>query len=285
MTVARFWSARGSEIIITEDIGGDGGGGGRGGGWTGRGGGRGIGGGGAGPSGPAAMVQPDFANVILLIDDGAHLSTTFVDVSDTPHSPTAGLDVVHNNASLAFAGDTSSILFDGDSDHLNIPDHADFDLNGDVHYGMDCAFKTSVGGLLIAKYDFNSQRAFQFEVEIATGKCRFILYHSRTTGGSALVYTSDTVCTDDEWHHVCFTHEEVPSENWVGRLFVDGVLEHEEGHTQTLQIDDTTPPVRVGIDNNGNGDFTGRIAWPRMWKNTLGPTETFINPTEGPPLS
>jgi len=228
---------------------------------------------------------------MLLIDDGADESTAFVDLSsagvDSPHTLTAGGSAKHDDATKAFSGDTSSLFIPGTNSQIACTDSDDYDLLGiGTEWGMDAWFKTTTGGWIIAKYSSASQRAFLFEIQASTGFARFEHFHDRGVN-NPVIDTGDIDLRDDTWHHMLMTHrEDVPGNKWENYLFIDGVRIDVPGeNTGTLQIDTTTSQVRIGLDDNNNGDWTGSIAWPRIWKGWLGPIVDFLPPTEAPPLS
>ncbi len=279
MSASRFWASNSDEVIIRSHRfrgvkkNGD---------WAGRGAGWGSVGG--GPSVPAlpALVDPPFATVVLLVDDGVHGATTFTDLSGTPKTMARVGTVKHDDADVVFAGDTSSLLFAGDGG-ISAADHDDLDLTGD--YGMDCWAKTSLSNhnILICKYNSTSQRAFRFHIGETAA-----FYHFSQRGGSGSFNTfslAETTPDDGEWHHMYFVHEVYDGgTKQVGRLFIDGVFQNETLNTN-LPIDATTNPLWLGQDDKSNSRFTGRMAWPRVWHGAHGATEDFAVATESPPLS
>lgn len=238
-----------------------------------------------------AIVDPVFSSVLFLMDDGADESTTMVDISTggagSPHSPAIVNSVKHDNASLAFAGDTSAILFTGADAAITTASHADFQF-GSVDWGFDMWFKSSVGGRIMAKYDFNSNRAFILDVGAADGVAVFHHYGAKASSSSehvAYPALSAGNLLDDVWHHVLFTHEEIDAgASMRGSIFIDGLMRWTQGNTN-FPIDVTSSPFRFGNDANLNGDYTGLIAWPRLWRGVVGPTSSFLKPTTRPPLS
>lgn len=76
-------------------------------------------------------ITTGLANSSLLIhSDTTDGSTTFVDTVGT-HSPTVGAaDVEHDTDQTKFG--KTSILFDGNSGYITVPDHADWDFNSGV---------------------------------------------------------------------------------------------------------------------------------------------------------
>ncbi len=228
-----------------------------------------------------AFINPTFSNIVLLIDDGADEATTFTDLSSFGHSLSREGTPHHDDGSVAFAGDTSSLLFAADGG-INCGDHDEYDLFND--YGMDywVKFTSAVQKFAITKYNSTSQRAFQCRIGPAA-----VFHHFSQRGSSSSFASSsgDLGLNDDEWHHIYFVHEVYDSgTKQRGRIFVDGIL-YEITLNTNLPIDATTSPIWIGQDDKDLSQFAGRIAWPRIWHGEHGHTEDFAVPTSSPPLS
>lgn len=224
-----------------------------------------------------------FANIVLQVQNGADLSTTFVDQSTGygTHVMSQSGEVKHSGNQIPpLTDDFSSIDFPG-TGFFQAADHIDFDLPG--NYGMDMWIRTSVGGYLMTKYNFNSQRAFLFIISVATGVIQMIQYGVRTNASSNVNSVGGTTdLRDGEWHHVCATHE--ADSDQTMHVFVDGLLEGSKTDDWggSWPIDATTAPIKFGRSDNDVEPYTGQMAWPRIWRDHTGPIEDFAKPTTMP---
>jgi hypothetical protein len=96
-------------------------------------------------------LQQDSNTKALIHSNTTDGSTTFADAMGT-HSPAVGAaDVSHDTAQKKWG--SSSILFDGDSGYLTIPDHADWDM-GSGKFTID--FWVRIANLPAGNFDFFS---------------------------------------------------------------------------------------------------------------------------------
>lgn len=233
------------------------------------------------PNWPAMGIP--WANIVLQVPSGADASTTFLDQSTSfgTHTMTQSGAVAHTDADAPpLVGETTCIDFPG-TGYFQSDDHDDFDF-GSGNYGMDCWIKTTSGGELITKYNFTAARAFRFHVSGG-----FLVFQQFGDKNSTTQYdtsvTGTTPVADDEWHHVALVH----IAGQTSRLFVDGILEKVAGNSWggNWPIDATPSAVRFGQTENEVGNWTGKMAWPRLWRDYAGPTQNFALPTEIPATS
>jgi hypothetical protein len=89
-----------------------------------------------GPTPPAPPLDPNFANVsLLLYGNGINGSTSIIDSSPSPKTVTAFGNAQISTAQSKFGG--SSIAFDGTGDYLTVPDNDNFAL-GNGNFTIEC---------------------------------------------------------------------------------------------------------------------------------------------------
>ncbi|MDP6587583.1 MAG: LamG domain-containing protein [Anaerolineales bacterium] len=157
---------------------------------------------------------------LLLPFDGTNGATSTTDSSNSNHTVTFNGTAQISTAQSKFGG--SSILFDGDSDYLNIPDSSNFDF-GAAAFTVECwiNFTTSTGssypGLVVrGRGGGGGNSSWWFglhENKVSTWL---------STSGSGWATSSDDTgpaLNDGAWHHLA----------WVGdgtnvKGYVDGTL-------------------------------------------------------------
>jgi len=157
---------------------------------------------------------------LLLPFDGTNGATSTTDSSNSNHTVTFNGTAQISTAQSKFGG--SSILFDGDSDYLNIPDSSDFDFGAGA-FTVECwiNFTTSTGssytGLVIqARGGGGGNSSWWFglhENKISTWL---------STSGSGWATSSDDTgpaLNDGNWHHLALAGD---GTNVKG--YVDGTL-------------------------------------------------------------
>lgn len=136
----------------------------------------------------------DEYTVVLLHMDGENNGTTFTDVMGKTWTPTG--TAVTSTAQKAYG--SASGYFDGNSDYLETPDHADFNF-ADGPFTIDCWIRPSGSAtrVIFAQYD-DASNVLTFYAS-ANG-----LYFVSLSGGTAMCNYSNTTClpTMDIWYHV-----------------------------------------------------------------------------------
>ena len=242
---------------------------------------------------PTSAYIPDGgidSNTVLMVHmDGADESTTFTDVSDTGHTITAIGTAQVDTSQSQFGG--ASVLFDGNSDNLELDSHTDFDFgSGDFTIDFWCRrARTTTSEVLIAKAQSGAstfdERSFQVHFRADNSLSFFILvgltgYEARTT----LTFVSTTV-----WNHFEFVRT-----GDTMLVFVNGILEATGSPSGSINTTSHKFTVaRIGPDGSSTpAYFSGRIDELRISKGIARHTENFAvqtgeytSGTEGPQTS
>jgi hypothetical protein len=128
-------------------------------------------------------------------------STTFVDSVGT-HSPTVGAaDVEHDTAQKKWG--KSSILFDGDSGYITIPDHADWYMAtgkfaiafwvmfNSIEYSQELFVQVEFGGFKAVYFAWNA---------VGSNDLRFVVYDSSTSPSINII--GAWTPTINTWYHI-----------------------------------------------------------------------------------
>lgn len=154
---------------------------------------------------------------------------------------------------------TSSLVFDGNDDYVNIPDNAAYVFPAitiecwikwdGVRYASPKEYMA-----LVAKGSFSSGEFVILMSRFSSSTTNTIYFYAN---GS--VTTSVNIGTlDTGWHHIAATYDGV-----TAKLYMDGVLRSSAAVTVT--VPDTTNPIRVGSQASGNYPFGGAINGVRVW--------------------
>lgn len=224
-----------------------------------------------------------WANVIMQVPSGVNASTTFVDESSVAHAMAQSGSVQHSNSSAPpLPGETTCINFPG-TGYFQANDANDFDLP--ANYGMDLWIKTTSSGCLMSKFS-NNNRAFIMQI-LTDGKIWFKQYGDKNSSTAYITTATGTSdLRDGLWHHICMTHSALVTQST--KLFVDGVRQANITNSwesdPNWAIDPTTGPVMMGRTTNGLLPWTGKMAWPRIWRDYTGPETDFDVPNVTPPV-
>lgn len=167
--------------------------------------------------------------------------------SSTKHTVTASGNAQHSTTQYKIGA--SSIKFDGTGDYLTIPNHNDFNFDGD--YTVECWFKTTStsGGCFYSKHQ--------------PGVANIGLFINRASAGAitwqddknGIYTTTGSSLNDGNWHHVALVRNGSGSNNL--KLYIDGTLAStQSGSTAQTQSSD----VAIGYYiNNGDQYLDGYI--------------------------
>jgi hypothetical protein len=219
------------------------------------------------------MAVDDTYTKALLHMDGTDASTTFTDESGKTWTAygTAQIDTAQSK----FGG--ASVLFDGNSDYITTPDHADFAV-GSGDFTIDFWFKKNANGAL--------QCAFcQLNSTATLTTASILCYIDKTetnlpsidvyAGGTLHGAQSATAITDTNWHH----YAGVRNGNTL-YLYIDGI--EKATHDLTgITINDSANVPTIGRPGDYNGQYTnGWIDEFRFSKGIARWTANFTPPTQ-----
>ena len=168
--------------------------------------------------------------------------------SDAYHLPdfigTAQLDT----AVTKYGTDTSSLLLDGNSDYVTLPDSADWDVCSDTttDQTVDFWIKHATGTwntneFQLCQYESDNDRWMIF-YSTTVGTKGFAFYF-RTGGSYTIALTMNTEFADTNFHHVAFIKKGgVSSAEYA--MYVDGI--------QYSYLDDNSTDTLAGVLNIGN---------------------------------
>ena len=175
-----------------------------------------------------AVVDPDFASVVLLLDfDGADAGTNITDLSNSGHVDTCAGDAQIDTA-LPFLG-KNSLLLDGTGDWITVPDSDDWDF-GTADFTIELGFRPTVADRvegLITTWDAGSVGWFlQYRADTNS----LVFRH-----GSFGIVSITVALGLDTFHHIA-----VARSGTDFRVFIDG--------------------VQIGSTVTDSTDFTGGLA-------------------------
>lgn len=212
---------------------------------------------------PILINDPYFNNVSLLLHmDGENGSTVFTDNSSNNLTVTAYGDAHISTAQQKFG--TSSALFDGDGDYLEVSDLVPFEfVNQDFTIECWVWFYDGGGGTTIARWD-GENNAFFFYVDTSQGIIVYLndIFISGISGGTV---------GSEQWYHVCLVRN-----GNILRTFIDG----QEVGSDTFNdpINSSSTPLKIGGDQLGNTKFNGYIEELRITKGVGRYTSNFAPP-------
>jgi hypothetical protein len=201
------------------------------------------------------------------------------------HSPAVGAaDVSHDTAQKKWG--SSSILFDGDSGYLTIPDHADWDM-GSGKFTID--FWVRIANLPAGNFDFFS--IYQTSLIYMTlrftnqggGNYNFLWRVYDQPTDTLQISTLSTITSANTWYHIAVIR------GWGGNandwaLCVDGSILG-TATTDAIVWPNYTGPLLIGAFNHGSPSsfFDGWIDEFRWVKGVAKWTANFdVNDLRGP---
>ena len=166
---------------------------------------------------------------------------------------------------------TASLLLDGNSDYVTIPDSADWTF-GSGNFTIDFWMRYTGTlnsyaslSLFYTTYGFT----YMFLDTRTDGALYFALYVDE---GSILVVDSSTAITADEEHHVAVVRN---GDNLA--LYLDGVSVANGNFSEAYSLPDFTQPIRMG-NNTSTRYFNGWIDEYRISKGVARWTANFTPP-------
>lgn len=234
-----------------------------------------------GPTSGVAATDPLWANVILLVHgEGADASTSFTDHSTVGRALTANGNV-QNDTGVDVHGE--SILFDGTTDYISMPDAVDLRLNGSTashanDFCLECYASITTNAhvnQLFNKQFTGTLNDYKFYVDTA-GKLNFALAGAGSTVGATI---SAGAVPLNQVVHLAVTRNLTAL-----RLFIDGTLDGTT--TQSGAVGDSAHNLNLGHSNRTAGeDFQGSANWFRFTKGASRYTANFTPPTTPFPTS
>ena len=203
---------------------------------------------------------------LMLHNDGTDASTTIVDSSLSPHSPTVVGNAQLDTAQKKFG--TASLLCDGSGDYVTVPDSADWDFgSGDFSLECQIRFNTVAGNQGIFTREISGSSYFYIAWE-SGNKIRFRDYGG--TYDSSFAWITPVA---DTWYHLAISR----SGNSI-RCFIDGI---QIGSTQTFtgSFIDRAVPLQIGAFPVASYWFNGWIDEVRVSKGIARWTANFTPPT------
>ena len=174
----------------------------------------------------------------------------------------------------------SSLLLDGDSDYLTIPNSGDFQFdNGDFTIEA-WVYQTSAAGTdaadrhpIVSRMDGSSNRSFHFGIAESSGAQK-LQFSFTTNGSSSTQYTFGGDVTINNWHHVALVRQ-----GSTVTCFLNGTALGTTGNIGSSSIYVGTSDLTIGFRGLSSQYFTGYIDDLRIIKGHAKYTENFTAPT------
>lgn len=222
---------------------------------------------------------PTFSNVKLLVHGGgANGSTTFTDLSASPHTLTATGNIQHTSGTTI--GGENAILLDGAGDYLQLSGNP-----SDLFVGNATDFCIEAYIILdeLAKLQciFNNRQT-------SGGTGGYVLHvdssnklNLAVNSNSAAVLNTigATSLTTGTLYHIAATRQ-----GTTGRVFLNGNLDATATQVGTA-TDNAVSPPRIGSQSNFSRDFHGKMNWFRLTVGQALYTANFTPPTMPFPTS
>jgi len=194
------------------------------------------------------MAGLDTNTNLLIPFNGQDGGKEIVDSGSTGHIVTQNGTAILSTAQKKFG--STSVLFDGNSDYLSIPNSPDWDIGGSSvdDWTLDVWVKfTNPAGTQGIADQHESDSQFWYFYHGASG-FSFHLY----AGGSILSLSGSGLIEDTDWHHVAICKV---ADEWG--MYVDGV---QTAYTQDSSTDTWTASLRIGLARDiANYYFNGHM--------------------------
>ena len=219
-------------------------------------------GGGGGTSPPPDPSDEFFANVKLLIcnGDGTEGNQDMVDKGSTGHTITWLGGSQMDTGIEKFSG-SPTLLVDGQSDGIRVPDHADFNTIGTQDLTFEIFSRPNGTPLntnqrLLAKWATTGKRAFLI---FRDGSDKFVFQASADGTTVALSMVTSISLPQDVWSSAVLQRE---GNDWT--QWIDGVRDAAPT-TNTLSMHGGgTEEVLIGIESTSASEFKGNFGPIRM---------------------
>ena len=210
------------------------------------------------PDDPAA--NPDFANVKLLVmnGDGTEGNQDMVDKGATGHTITWLGQAQMDTGIEKFTG-KPTLLLDGVSDGIRVPDHADFNSFGTQDFTIEAWVYPTWSGttqIIVGKWGTTGKRAWRI---FRHSNSQFVFHGSADGTSTTLEIGSGTTLSQDTWAWVVVQREGNDFTLWIDGVRATGPI------TDTLSIHGGgTEQVRIGIESSSVSEFKGNFAPMRI---------------------
>ena len=222
-----------------------------------------------------AEYDSDANTSLLLHCNGADGSTTFTDSSGTPKAMTANDNAQIDTAKSKFGG--ASGLFDGTSDYLTTPSHADFDISGSDYTKEAWIYipsTTSADAPIMARRPAGQPNGWMLFVQYPQRKLHYAGYVNGAWTDP--IMEDPTIFPVDKWTHIAITRSGSDA-----RMFTDGTIV--KTATITTIQDSSGSAFVIGTNaSNGEGSMNGWIDEVRFskgvarWTANFNPDPSFV---------
>ena len=214
------------------------------------------------PGAPAAAANPTFANVKLLVmnGDGTEGNQDMVDKGNTGHTIT-WLGGSQMDTGIEKFPTKPTLLIDGQSDGIRIPDHADFNGFGTGDFTISFWIRpdgtpTNTNQRIVAKWATTGKRAWLL---FRDNTDRFV-FQASSDGTTVAISLATTIpITQDGWTWGVIQREGNDFTQWI-----NGIRDAAPT-TNTLSIHGGgTEQVRIGIESTSASEFKGNFGPMRI---------------------
>jgi hypothetical protein len=171
---------------------------------------------------------------------------------------------------------SASLLLDGNSDYVSVPDSDDWNLSNGlwtadfwVKHASDAGSQTYFGQFAGGAY----WRCLA-EYNAGDGKISF----TESVAGGIFHTTNDVAADDGSWHHIAIVRTSTNNDQSSMKVFVDGVSKALTYDANMVTLPDLAGVFRIGDDGNGNY-MNGYIDEFRFSKGVARWTADFTPPT------
>ena len=214
------------------------------------------------PGAPTAAANPTFANVKLLVmnGDGTEGNQDMVDKGNTGHTIT-WLGGSQMDTGIEKFPAKPTLLLDGQSDGIRVPDHADFNGFGTGDFTIEGwvypdGTPTNANQIIVGKWGSNGKRAWRL---FRNTNDKFVFQASSDGTATTLALTSSIPITQDGWSWVVQQREGNDFTQWI-----NGIRDAAPT-TDTLSIHGGgTEQVRIGIFSTSAEEFKGNFGPMRI---------------------
>ena len=147
--------------------------------------------------------------------------------------------------------DVTSYAFDGAS-HLQIPDHADWDLTGDFTAEFFVREPTLTGEPYLWVHAADNNNIRRFRIDGVSGALKYQVIDASSTVVS--VITNSSVLTANTWHHIMLVRN-----NDDYYIFVDGTDQVSSGSPDSSSVPALAGDVYIGQRGDGTNYFSGSL--------------------------
>ena len=156
----------------------------------------------------------------------------------------------------------TELYFDGNT-HISIPNNAAYNFGATQDFSIECRFRSNEAAdvSIVAKKDWESGLLPGYVFSFKPGSQKFKV---NIGDGSNRVDVETAIITDNEWHTVSATFDR----DGMLSVYIDGVFSKAISMVAIGNID-TSFPLTIGKDGNGDYAYTGYIAEVRVFDRLL----------------